>query len=242
MGNDQEPTRCKCGACYWHPQLRVWFWQRTPDEYGYGVPITTLRKATAHCPGECGCRLTAVKCERCNGDGHFGDADMDYRCPDCGGTGRLPVVGESFADPQERAAEHRLPDELACCCPPGAYGDCCEGVVEQCRQDRRVAMECWYRWLLAMARRETDGQDWQCKEPIGAMIETEDIPGIMARPKQPEVGPSQAELLAAIAKLLPEDRIQPLEILIDTGLATSYRQAAALWERMKAAKGDADDG
>ena len=91
MGNDQEPTRCKCGACpccngtkqvemepgvmgmcptcagtgrvtqckcgesYFNGEARWWYFDSLQDIAFFRI---TNGGFVAHCPGECGCRLS----------------------------------------------------------------------------------------------------------------------------------------------------------------------------------------
>lgn len=61
-----EPKRCECGACVWEAGPMAWYWQpmqgktlRRMHEYSH-LRIYPNDCGFAHCPGECGCRLSVV--------------------------------------------------------------------------------------------------------------------------------------------------------------------------------------
>ena len=63
----EQPERCECecGACVWEAGPMAWYWQpqgktlRRMHEYSH-LRIYPNDCGFAHCPGECGCRLSVL--------------------------------------------------------------------------------------------------------------------------------------------------------------------------------------
>ena len=75
---EPEQKRCECGACVFEAGPMAWYWQpmqeemlRRVHEYSH-LRIYPNDCGFAHCPGECGCRLSVV-----DGEPHVGEKYAD---------------------------------------------------------------------------------------------------------------------------------------------------------------------